>query len=112
MLNNPIRHSWIVVSDIKGVWDGESYNYPPLWPEKFKVITVEAECVGGIDGILAFFIYEDKFCISSGDDGIWILNYTCDIKWKDEIKRTLLSLIKQIKKSLLSKYPYNIMCLY
>ena len=45
-------------------------------------VEVDAECVDGKEGILAFFEYDSMFCIASGDDGFWHLIYNCAMSWE------------------------------
>ena len=53
---------------------------------------VTALCVGGEDGILAFFYIDNLFCMASGDDGHWKLMYRCHKNWQTQIK----NVVKQI----------------
>lgn len=53
---------------------------------------VEAWCVGGSEGILAYFVMGDRFYIASGDDGHWVLKYTCGTQWLPKIKEAMNSI--------------------
>ena len=78
----------ITVFDYDDVWYGSA-----PWHENIhgvKEMTVEnARCVGGIEGILAFFEYDEKFCIAAGDDGHWWLIYTCHKSWEKKISEKI-----------------------
>lgn len=52
---------------------------------------VEAHCVGGDEGILAFFFLDNWFCVAKGDDGHWWMSYFCDGHWAKEIKETIIA---------------------
>jgi hypothetical protein len=80
----------ITVYDYNDVWHGGQPWGKPT--EKVKQIDVEnAECVGGKEGILAFFEHEDYFCIAAGDDGHWWLIDTCHKDWKEKIQKAMAS---------------------
>ena len=50
---------------------------------------VEAWCVGGDEGIRAFFFLDNRFCTADGDDGHWWLVSTCHKDWFKEIKEAI-----------------------
>lgn len=50
---------------------------------------VEAWCVGGDEGIRAFFLINDMFCTANGDDGHWWLTDVCNKAWLKEIKEAI-----------------------
>jgi len=77
----------ITVYDYKGVWN-RSFT-TATEHQDVKKMDVKASCVGGKEGILAFFNHENRFCIAQGDDGHWWLMYTCDESWEDKIKESL-----------------------
>ena len=59
-------------------------------PEKIvRQLQVDAWCVAGTDGFLAFFYYDKYFCIASGDDGFWQLLFICDKSWAKDIKEAM-----------------------
>jgi hypothetical protein len=47
---------------------------------------VEAWCVGGDEGIKAFFFIDNMFCMANGDDGHWWFVDRCHENWLEEIK--------------------------
>lgn len=71
----------ITVHDSNQIYNGQTnpYTYNPN--KKELVMEVDALCVGGEDGIFAYFFYEDRFCMAHGDDGFWTLNYACHKDW-------------------------------
>ena len=60
-------------------------------PEEIPPVkyNVDAWCVGGDEGIRAFFFLNDKFCTANGDDGHWWLVNTCHKNWFVEIKEAM-----------------------
>jgi len=50
---------------------------------------VEAWCVGGEDGIKAFFFLDNMLCMADGDDGDWWLVDSCHKDWLKEIKEAI-----------------------
>ncbi len=69
------------------------YDYQKHMPEweKLQPIKheVEAWCVGGDEGIRAFFFIDNMFCTAGGDDGHWWLVDICDKAWLKEIKEAI-----------------------
>ena len=55
-------------------------------PKKYDV---DAYCVGGVYGILAFFTIDDMFYQAVGDDGHWQVIYVCHVNWIPKIKKTM-----------------------
>ena len=77
----------IKIHDYYGVRRGSSpWTYDKDNPPKVEEHNVEAYCVGGSYGILAFFLTEDLFYIAAGDDGHWWLIYCCHMDWFAQIK--------------------------
>lgn len=62
-------------------------------PEKH---IVEAWCVAGDEGILAFFTKGEHFYIAGGDDGHWWVVWYCHKDWIRQIKKVLKKLIVEI----------------
>lgn len=60
---------------------------------KLKQYKVDAWCVGGPDGILAYFYLDDKLCTAHGDDGHWWLIGACNKHWLKEIKKVIASIL-------------------
>ncbi len=62
-------------------------------PKDFKPVKyeVEAWCVGGDEGIRAFFFIGDMFCTADGDDGHWWLVNRCSKGWLKEIKEAIVA---------------------
>jgi hypothetical protein len=75
----------ITVYDYYDAWHG-SHKPVEDTPKRFDV---HAHCVGGREGIMAFFEYDNHFCIANGDDGGWWLTYVCALDWKDKIIDTI-----------------------
>jgi len=65
--------------------------------EDIKKFEVEAWCVPGPCGILAFFMHGDYFYIAAGDDGHWRAIYYCHKDWKNIIKDTFSEFVKGAK---------------
>jgi len=63
-------------------------------PVKYEV---EAFCVGGKDGVRAYFIIENKMYEAQGDDGHWWLVGTIDKSWIKEILDTISALYDNIE---------------
>lgn len=55
-------------------------------PVKYKV---DAWCVGGDEGIRAFFFIDEYFCVAEGDDGHWWIISVCHVDWLEEIKEAI-----------------------
>ena len=55
-------------------------------PVKYEV---EAWCVQGESGFIAYFYVDDMFCVANGDDGHWWLMSTCHKHWVKEIKEAM-----------------------
>ncbi len=68
------------------------YNNPPD-VEQYDVL---AYCVGGEDGIRAYFVLEDTLYEAHGDDGHWWLVGVCDIQWLTSIIAELTALESNI----------------
>lgn len=84
----------IKVYDYYGARNGSSPdNYDKNNPPKTEEYNVEAYCVGGSHGILAFFLTKDLFYIAAGDDGHWWLIYCCDVNWFNDIKNTFKDML-------------------
>jgi len=65
------------------------YNYNIKSLPRIGLIEVEAYCVGGDEGIMAFFFYNDLFCIAEGDDGHWWLTSIMDKGWVSKIQEVI-----------------------
>lgn len=65
------------------------------------VITVDAYCVAGDTGILAYFLYDGWFCMARGDDGYWQLMYRCHLAWAESIKDTLNLFFEREKENII-----------
>lgn len=57
-----------------------------------RVYYVSAYCVGGSEGIRAYFRINDSLCEAHGDDGHWRLVSVCHVDWLDRIKETINSI--------------------
>jgi len=79
----------IKVWDYSGILEGDHL----VNTEEPTGFEVDAWCVGGEEGILAYFYYQNKFCIANGDDGHWRLMYTCHKDWKNRIKSVMSEFI-------------------
>jgi len=58
-------------------------------PDDVQALEVDAWCVAGDEGFLAFFYYDKYFCIATGDDGYWHLEFICAPTWVKEIKEAV-----------------------
>ena len=58
-------------------------------PHKISKYEVEAWCVGGEYGILAYFIKDHRIYEAHGDDGHWWLSGGFDLSWLLEIVKVL-----------------------
>ena len=80
------------------------YQYDDLTNERVKYtkqeqvgkFEVEAWCIGGKYGILAFFTYNNYFYIAAGDDGHWWAIYYCHKDWIREVKKVFQRMLKEI----------------
>jgi len=91
----------IKVWDYAGIFKGNGtapWHVARYWAEHGETedpvgFEVDAWCVGGEEGILAYFYYENRFCIAHGDDGHWWLMYTCHKDWKNRIQSEMSEFI-------------------
>ncbi len=67
-------------------------------PPEVVEYNVEAYCVGGIDGIRAYFFKGDRFYEANGDDGHWWLMSVCGTGWLKEIIEALQAVEKKRKR--------------
>lgn len=78
------------------VWDYDdsAHGSTPCRKELAKPVRydVEAWCVQGETGFLAFFIKDDMLYEAHGDDGHWWLIGRFHIHWLDEIKKVVSSI--------------------
>lgn len=80
----------ITVWDYNGVSIGKGHNGPALeQPIKFEV---DAWCLAGETGFIAYFILEDILYEAHGDDGHWWLSNTMSIHWLPELKKVVQSI--------------------
>ena len=52
--------------------------------DKAQYFEVEAFCVGGKEGVRAYFFHEGSFCVANGDDGSWWLMSRMHPNWVPE----------------------------
>jgi hypothetical protein len=72
------------------------YDYSSsVKPIKYEV---EAHCVGGENGVRAYFILNEKMYEAQGDDGHWWLVGKISKSWIKEIIDTISSLYDSIEK--------------
>lgn len=64
-----------------------------LVDEEPNVMDVDAWCVGGPQGIRAFFIKDDMLYCASGDDGHWWLVERMHKSWLAKIKDTINEIV-------------------
>lgn len=91
----------IKVWDYAGILKGNGtapWHVARYWVEHNEIedpigLEVDAWCVGGETGILAYFYYEDYFCVAHGDDGHWWLMYICSKDWARRIKSVMSEVI-------------------
>jgi hypothetical protein len=79
----------------KGVYRANSSDF--VHPNDIQEIEVDAWCVAGNTGFIAFFYFDVYFCIAYGDDGYWHLEFICDPGWVREIKETVSYITERIK---------------
>ena len=72
---------------------GQLSPKPYTKQKNIKKYEIEAWCVGGIEGILAFFFYGKYFYIAAGDDGHWWIIYHCHKDWFKNIKKTFKRMV-------------------
>lgn len=58
-------------------------------PEKICKYEVDAWCVDGEEGIMAFFTIDDMFYIANGDDGHWWVVSQCHKHWVKDIAEAM-----------------------
>ena len=63
-----------------------------------EVYDVEAWCVGGPEGIRAFFLMDDIMYCASGDDGHWWLVERMHKDWIPKIKDTIDEMVRDMNK--------------
>jgi hypothetical protein len=82
-----MRKCSITVYDYDDALHGRNFSKSLLEnPSKYEV---EAWCVGGDEGIKAFFFVDDKLCMADGDDGHWWLVDVCHKGWLKEIREAI-----------------------
>jgi len=57
---------------------------------------VEAWCVGGVEGVRAYFIIGDLLYEADGDDGNWWLVSVCHKDWLKSVLEALTGLSKEM----------------
>ena len=62
-----------------------------------NVFDVEAWCVGGPEGIRAFFLMDDIMYCASGDNGHWWLVERMHKQWIPKIKQTFDEMIAEME---------------
>jgi len=62
------------------------------------VYDVEAWCIGGPNGIRAFFLMDDIMYCASGDNGHWWLVERMHKQWIPKIKQTIDDMIEEMDK--------------
>ena len=67
-------------------------NNPPE-VKKYDVLTY---CVGGEDGVRAYFVLGDSLYEANGDDGHWWLMSVCSVQWLTSIIAALVALESNI----------------
>jgi len=76
----------ITVWDYNNAMQGGQRPPKGFEPVKYEV---EAWCVGGEEGIRAYFFIKDMFCEANGDDGHWWLKSVCHKQWVKKIKEAI-----------------------
>jgi len=83
----------IKVYDYHDAWHGSSpTHYDKDDPPEVREMEVDAYCAGGREGVRAYFIYENSFCVAHGDDGHWWLVGGMSPKWIDECIQAMMEL--------------------
>ncbi len=81
-----MRKCKIKVTDYSDARHGTApWHYDKNNPPWTKEYNVEAYCVGGEEGILAYFIIDDMLYTARGDDGHWWLAGVTSIHWIPEM---------------------------
>ena len=88
----------IIVWDYRNNMHGWPVSLPP--PENFEPVEyeVEAWCVGGSEGIKAFFFIDNMICMADGDDGHWWLVDRFHMHWIHEIEEAVHAAAEEEKK--------------
>ena len=86
-----VEQKLITVYDYHGAMNGSApWNYKP--GEHVDKYEVNAWCVGGEEGIIAFFFIGNTLCEARGDDGHWWLLGTCHKDWLKQFQNTVVSI--------------------
>ncbi len=89
-IGEQIEQEYITVWDYCDVRHGGSAHQGiECTPQRFDV---EAWCVGGKEGIRAFFFIDERLYEASGDDGHWWLVDTFHVNWLGEYKEVIDSI--------------------
>jgi len=65
-------------------------NHPPEVVE----FNVEAWCVGGDEGVKAYWVQDDRLYTAHGDDGHWWLNSVTSVNWAPGMIEAMQEAIK------------------
>jgi len=88
-----MRKCKITVWDYKDNIHGHTHHIPKDFkPVKYEV---EAWCVGGEEGIKAFFFVDNMICMADGDDGHWWLVDRFHMHWIQEISEAVQAIAKE-----------------
>ena len=73
------------------VWDYEDNIHGGHAPKEYKPVKyeVKAWCVGGEEGVKAYFFIDNTICMADGDDGGWWLVDRFHMHWIHEIEEAV-----------------------
>jgi hypothetical protein len=95
-----MRKCKITVFDYSDAVHGSApWHYDKNNPPKVVEYNVEAWCVQGDCGFLAYWIKGSTLYTAYGDDGHWWLNRTMDAHWLPETVDALKALLSEYKET-------------
>ncbi len=71
-------------------------HYDKNNPPEVVEFNVEAWCVGGDEGVQAYWIQDDTMYTAHGDDGHWWLDSTIAVGWAKEMAEAIEGAISEI----------------
>ena len=90
----------IIVTDYSDVKHGSPpWCYDPGNPPNIVEYKVDALCIGGPDGVRAYFMLDGMFCTAHGDDGHWWLASMLSVGYLPETIKSLEALLSAEKEN-------------
>lgn len=82
------------------VWDYDDVTDGGHLLEDFKPVRydVEAWCVGGKEGIKAYFFVDNMICVADGDDGHWRIVGKFHMHWIHGIEEAVHAIAEEERK--------------